>query len=88
MGDRFYLSCPLSVSLLPSRRACPRWGLFLGHLHFGCLFLGVLLPAPWEALIRKSVAGQLSRTIFNLCLLLRSGVTLFLYKIQILSEQQ
>lgn len=50
--------------------------------------LGVLLPAPWEALLRKSVAGWRGRADFNLCLLLWSGGTLFLYKIQILSEQQ
>lgn len=82
MEDGFQLSCPLPVSLLPSRRARPGWGLFLAHLHFGCLFLGVLLPAPWEALLRKAVAGWLGRATFNLCLLLWSDGTLFFYEIK------
>lgn len=48
-----WLSALLSTSCLPApRQEGMSWmGSFLGHLHFGCLFLGVLLPAPWEALL-------------------------------------
>lgn len=59
-----------------------------GHPHFGCLFLGVPLPAPWEASIRRFVTGQFGKAASDLCLLLWSGDSVSLQNSNTLSEQQ